>query len=209
MAYSGADAFTETESVMDEVQTRSHSHFTCLLALIILALASPRGQAADYGVGVSLLEDGAAVYLPINLASHWRVEPVLSFEREEKTQQDADTFYREMALGIGGFYRYSLAHDQADVYVGARLLVLRRDETEHKTNALSRPHRLDSEYRGFQSNALVGIDFYFSRAFAIGGEVGLEYTEYDVDFHDDMMGSDQASVSNTRTRSNLIARYYF
>jgi len=86
---------------------------------------------------------------------------------------------------------------------------LRRDETEYKTTSMNRLHRTDSEYQGYQSSLLAGVDYYFSDAFSIGGEVGVEYTDVDVTFANTMMGRDKASTSDTRTRSNLIARYYF
>lgn len=209
MAYSGTANTTGAESVMDEVITTLSSHTARLLALATLSLGSINSSAVEYGIGISLLEDGAAIYAPINIGSHWRIEPIVSLERTETDQDNEEAFYRELALGAGGFYRYPLSKHNTEVYVGTRISLLRRDETAHVSTALNRIRRMDAEYRGYQSNALVGIDYYFSSAFSIGGEVGLEHTEYDVEFDDNMMGNDKANVSDTRTRSNLIARYYF
>jgi len=118
-------------------------------------------------------------------------------------------FTEKSHWGPGGFYRYALSEHRTDVYLGTRLLMLRRDETGHETTSMNRLHRTDSEYRGYQTSMLAGVDYYFSDAFSIGGEVGLEYTDVDVTFTNTMMGRDKTSSSDTRTRSNLIARYYF
>ena len=226
MAYSGTDNVTGTESVMDETckmafsrlpRLLSHPFFSLpafptssvlVFAISATSLCSAATQETEVGIGISLLEDGAAIYAPVHIGAHWRVEPVVSLERVEHKQDGKDAFQRELALGVGGFYRYPLSDDRAEAYVGARFMLLRRDETEHNSMAAVE-YRMDSEYRGHQSNALVGVDYYFSDAFSIGGEVGLEYMEYDVEFHDELMGTDKANVSDTRTHSNLIARYYF
>jgi len=173
------------------------------------SLLSLLAVAAEFGVGISLLEEGAVIYAPINLGEHWRIEPVVSVEHLETRRKQYDDFYREVTLGAGGFYRYALSGHRTDVYLGTRLLMLRRDETKHDTTSMNRLHRTDSEYRGYQTSVLAGVDYYFSDAFSIGGEVGLEYTDVDVTFTNTMMGRDKASTSDTRTRSNLIARYYF
>ena len=174
-----------------------------------VSLFSLSATAAEFGIGISLLEDGAAIYTPINLGEHWRIEPVVSIEHLETRHKQYDDFYREITLGAGGFYRYTLSEPRTEVYLGTRLLMLRRDETEYKTTSMNRLHRTDSEYQGYQSSLLAGVDYYFSDAFSIGGEVGLEYTDVEVTFANTMMGRDKASTSDTRTRSNLIARYYF
>lgn len=178
-------------------------------AVLGVSLFCSSALAAEFGIGISLLEDGAAIYVPINLSEHWRIEPVVSVEHLETRRKQYDDFYREITLGVGGFYRYALSEHRTDVYLGTRLLMLRRDETGHETTSMNRLHRTDGEYRGYQTSMLAGVDYYFSDAFSIGGEVGLEYTDVDVTFTNTMMGRDKASTSDTRTRSNLIARYYF
>jgi len=173
------------------------------------SLLSLLAVAAEFGVGISLWEEGGVIYAPINLGEHWRIEPVVSVEHLETRRKQYDDFYREITLVAGGFYRYALSEHRTDVYLGTRLLMLRRDETGHETTSMNRLHRTDSEYRGYQTSMLAGVDYYFSDAFSIGGEVGLEYTDVDVTFTNTMMGRDKTSSSDTRTRSNLIARYYF
>lgn len=179
-----------------------------IAALLMMFLtASPAlASSGSIGFGVSFLEDGVAIYVPVNLTDYMRIEPVVSMERitiNSDRSNGSDITDRELTIGAGVFGLRPVGQS-AQLYYGMRLLHLRKDGTE--TDSFSRE---ESEYRGYQAHALAGLEYSFGSHFSISGEAGLEYTDVDVTFRDTRLGRDEQSVTETRTRTNLIARFYF
>src|SRR5687767_11410806 len=91
-----------------------------LLPTALLALL-PTVAGADIGVGASLRDSDATIYLPIEANELWRIEPLFGWSDQDlKGPGDNDVSQESQTLGVGVFHKREI-HDRTQVYLGARL----------------------------------------------------------------------------------------
>jgi hypothetical protein len=139
------------------------------LAVAVLAVATTASaqQRPTLGIGISIvpLEVGGftptvEVYVPIQVAPQFRIEPSLGIFTEDN---DGGTEFSDITLGVGAFFVKQIAAP-ADMYAGARL----------KLNFASRDDGVnDDSDTDLALAAALGGEYYLVPQFSIGLEAQL------------------------------------
>ena len=132
--------------------------------IVALAVPIPPAAAADYGVGVFHFGQGSTVVAPIRLES-LTVEPEVNLFRASSNQETfhvvtvATGIYVRRAFGpsfegyAGGRIGYSRSKDRFDTGIGTEEFVS----------------------HSWMLSPTLGAQYFFSRQFSIGLDVGLQY----------------------------------
>ena len=132
--------------------------------IVALAVPIPPAAAADYGVGVFHFGPGSTVVAPIRLES-LTVEPEVNLFRASSNQETFDG----VSLATGIYVRRALG-PSFEGYAGGRIGYSRSKD------------RFDTGFgiQEFNSHSwmlspTIGAQYFFSRQFSIGLDVGLQY----------------------------------
>ena len=184
-----------------------------LLAAPVLASAQP-GSTTRFGLGVRLevapiftpnqngfsAATSPVISVPIDVSGVVRVEPEVGYVSFSQDQGGQDNTSRQTSLGLavsalvpandvtltaGGRVRYVRSHSEVD-FGGS-------DTFESTVSALA-------------VGPVVGGEFPFSRRFAIGGEVGLEYRSFSLDEDNDP--NDEFDLSSIGTTAAVTVRFF-
>ena len=160
-----------------------------LVTLSTLLISS--AFATKIGIGVSAQDDGGTIYVPVDISDKLRVEPALfvyrsDYEADDGTENDLTT----INLSIGLFGKTNPADDFI-IYYGGRVGYLYEDWNSDDTT------------HGIRIVPALGMEYYFTERFSLGGEIGwaFEYKDYSATV--------DAERTSTGTLGRLIARFYF
>lgn len=137
-------------------------------------------SAPQFGLGISITEDGQVIHCPIKIDPHLRLEGSLgirSYEIDGSRLNDEDS----IILKFGGYYVQNV-YEKTDIYYGGRLTYEKNDS-------------YGSNRDGFGIAPVFGFEYYLTGHISVGGEAELYIMFGDIDQH----GTD----------SRLILRYYF
>ena len=150
-------------------------HVLPALALALL----PALAGADVGIGASLRDTDATLYLPVEASETVRTEPFFGWsDRELDTTVDASE--KTMTFGLGLFRKFEI-RDRTQVYAGGRVGFVKFEghsgTQDLETDGISLEPVLGIEYRPIDvvSVSLEAIVYYRS----VSGDFGAD--DYDED----------------------------
>ncbi len=122
---------------------------------------------------------GGALMVPIDIAGVVRIEPRIGFVAAS-TSRDSDASETSSSIsavqvGIGAFFMFDLG-DTAAAYVGAKLGPIfssSSSETHDKTGDTTTTQ--SSSVTQYAVGPAIGADYYFSKHFSLGAEVGVNF----------------------------------
>lgn len=160
------------------------------LSALALGVCSA-GQAAEYGLGVSLSGDNRVIYLPVNISPSWRVEPYGQFYRSVVESSSSANSSIGHDLGLGAF-KLGLITSQVRIYGGARVA---------KTHHNREPH-----WTGYSISPTIGAEYYFVDKFSIAGEASLSLSRAKTEFVNESLNT---TNELTKTETQVVLRYLF
>ena len=129
-----------------------------------LAVPIPPVSAADYGVGVFHFGQGSTVVAPIRLES-LTVEPEVNLFRASSNQE---TFH-VVTVATGIYFRRALG-PSFEGYAGGRIGYSRSKERFDTGSGIE-----EFTSHSWMLSPTLGAQYFFSRQFSIGLDVGLQY----------------------------------
>jgi hypothetical protein len=165
-----------------------------VLTAAALALL-PMIAGADVGVGASLRDSEASLYLPIEAAA-WRIEPYFAWS-DQDLNGPTDLSQESQTIGVGIFRKLEI-HDRTQVYLGARLALAQFETTS------SDPADPDLEGDGYSFEPTLGIEYRIVELVAVSLE-GLLYVRRT----EEEFGGDDYTRNSVGTGNRLLVRVYF
>ena len=158
----------------------------------MMLLCATGGFAADVGVGIGAQSNEASIYLPIDWASGYRLEPALRFSKSVSTTEEPFTAFRSgsslrqeshsFELAVGAFRLFSLT-EYGKVSVGVRLSWLdSKSEAKSESTSTSGPlsvFRSETSLDGYRIAPTIGLEYLLGEHFSIGGEVSYSFLDLD------------------------------
>lgn len=175
-----------------------------LVIILFICTATLGAHAAKTGIGVSVQGDGGTIYIPIEVSKHFRLEPTLFFSHSENEYEEGDkSSYTTMQFDLGLFGKSEI-YEQLNTYYGARIGYI-YSQQDRSSSFFS---DYDSETHGVNIAPTLGIEYFFSERFSVGGEVAwyFRYSEDNSSSSGPVLPEESIS---TGTDSRLIARFYF
>ena len=159
-----------------------------------------------FGLGVSVMEYGT-VYIPINVAPSFRLEPFLGFDfTSYDWDGDADDSRSTVELGIG--ILPTIRKGSAVIYIGGRIgLAITSGEYKDSGGDVY----VESTEASFWIGPVIGGEYYFNPHISLGGEMAISYgssadeTNYTSEFMDD----EEDTISGIGTETAIFIRFYF
>ena len=166
---------------------------------------------------------GATVYVPINLATNFRLEPLFSVltisDQEESFDDDGETEVIQetdttlFGLGIGAFYMWQPGAS-TNLYGGGRLGFTYNEVenyTEDRRGTSVDTSTTTASRNIFSVGGVVGGEYFFTPYISLGGEVGLALSlagdpEVDPSPNDN---DDEDTTTTFATTSSVLLRFYF
>lgn len=189
-----------------------------LAALAVLgapALASAQpGSTTRVGFGVRLESSpislpsqggfGAApstvFSVPLDVSGVVRVEPEVGYASFSQEQGNQERLGRQTSLGLA--VSALVPANDVTLTAGGRVRYVRsRNELD-----FGGPDTFDQTVSALAVGPVVGGEYPFSRRFAIGGEVGLEYRSFSVDEESDP--NDDFDASSVGTAAAFTVRFF-
>jgi hypothetical protein len=167
-----------------------------VLTLAALALL-PAIANADVGVGASLRDSDAAIYLPIEASENWRIEPFFAWSDEDLSGPGNQDLSQESQVLGAGLFRKLAIHDRTQVYLGARLAYTRFEATDGTS-----PNDLEGE--GYFFEPTLGVEYRIIELVAVSLE-GYVY----VHRTDEEFAGDDYTRDTVGTANRLLVRVYF
>lgn len=166
-------------------------------ALLSAALALlPAIASADVGLGASLRDSEATLYLPIESSAAVRIEPFFAWS-DQDLSGPTDVSTETLTLGVGVFRKLEI-RDRAQVYFGARLGFTRFEGTS------SDPATPDLDAEGFSIEPTLGIDYRIVDQISVAFEALLFYRQA----NEDLGGADY-DRDTVGTSNRILLRAYF
>jgi hypothetical protein len=162
----------------------------------VVAALSPVIAGADIGIGASLRDSEAAVYLPIESSAEWRIEPYLSWS-DQDLSGPVDQSQETSLYGVGLFRKLEI-HDRTQAYLGARLAW-----TEFEVTS-SDPATPDLEGDGYSFEPTLGIGYRIAEPVTVSLEALVFVRRTDEDFGGADFDRDSIGTSN-----RILLRVYF
>jgi len=181
------------------------------MALVVSMLGiSATAGAANVGLGVSLRQDDATIYVPIDVSKTFRIEPLLSYEQQEFEYEVApNTGYTAIqertSIRIGtGLFGVASVGDSAAMYYGGRIAYLSRKTKLSYSGTLPSSFvpqpGSEQDQDGFSLAPTLGLEYRIGEHFSVAGEAMLTHSRIDGDGEEE---------SNTVTSTNVVFRYRF
>src|SRR5690606_22645669 len=130
----------------------------------VLALCSSGVLAADFGIGVSARSDDGWLYVPIDVAKSFRIEPSIRYGTSEIEFSEGDAAEgQETETWEAGIGLFGLRHltEAAHVYYGVRLAYVDIESTVIQSGILSQPIRSESTQDGYRISPTLGFEYVF------------------------------------------------
>ncbi len=168
-----------------------------LLLPAALALL-PAVASADIGLGASLRDSEATLYLPIEPDEILRIEPFFSWSDQELSGPGTtDVSSESLTIGVGLFRKLEI-HDRTRVYFGARASFSQLKQTS------SDPATPDLDGDSYALEPTLGIEYRIVDQIAVSFEALLYYRSFNegvgaADFDRDAVG----------TSNRILLRAYF
>ncbi|MFH2065302.1 MAG: hypothetical protein ABIK15_08910 [Pseudomonadota bacterium] len=156
-----------------------------VFSLAVLFLPAAVFAAPQFGLGISITEDGQVIHCPIKLDQNLRLEGSLgihSYDRENSGASDTDS----IVLKFGG-YMVRNVYEKTDIYYGGKVIYEKNDTG-------------NTDQNGYGIGPAFGFEYYITGHISVGGEAEVYYM-----FHD-RSGGDAKEYG---TDSRVILRYYF
>ena len=162
-----------------------------LLKIAVLSLAaltlSVNGFAAapQFGLGISITEDGEVIHCPIKLNPNLRLEGsfgLLHYNRENSSAGDIDSLVLKF-----GAYIVQNVYEKTDIYYGGKMIYVENDFG-------------GSNRTGIGLGPAFGFEYYLTNHISVGGEAELV-------FH--AARPKRRRCQEYGTDSRVILRYYF
>ena len=182
-----------------------------LLAAPALASAQP-GSATRVGFGVKLeatpfvpnqsgfgVASSPTITVPIDVSGVVRVEPEVGYVSFVQTENGREISSRQTSLGLA--VSALVPANDVTLTAGGRVRYLR----SRSENDFGGPEPFEVTVSAVAVGPVVGGEFPFSRRFAIGGEVGLEYRSFDLDDGNDR---DEFDLSSIGTTAAVTVRFF-
>lgn len=181
--------------------------FFLLIAVILTVPVNV--QAANFGFGLSLNSDDAAIYVPIRVQDRISAEPYFRwFKSTEKFNNDKSTF-EQYEIGFGLFYRFQLK-DAYALYTGSRFAYMSRDQNFNSILFDGQSFNNNSESDGFKISPTLGFEYFFTKNISLSGEIEWFYQEIDQKVRNSIEGvNSNNDQSQNGTDSRVLLRFYF
>jgi len=183
-----------------------------ILVLLMSVFLVSTANAMDVGFGMGFSNSyydnwGATVYVPLNIAPSFRLEPYLMYadnEVDSTSSSGASGYsFSEMELGVGAFGIRKI-NPSTQLYFGAKLSYINIEADDFSTGG-----SYSSDGDGYQIAPTLGFEYFFNENISLGGEASWFYANIDTDDYDSFSGYSSDSVEATGTATEVILRYYF
>ena len=162
--------------------------------LLTAALATlPAIAAAEAGIGASLRDTDATLFLPIEGSATVRTEPFFAWSDQELDTTVGVT-EKSMTFGLGLFRKFEI-RDRTQVYAGGRVGFV-KFEGHSPTQ--------DLETDGFSLEPVLGIEYRPVDVISVSLEALVFYRKVSGDF-----GADDYDEDILRTSNRILLRAYF
>jgi len=182
----------------------------------VLALCSSGVLAADFGIGVSARSDDGWLYVPIDVAKSFRIEPSIRYGTSEIEFSEGDaTEGQETETWEAGIGLFGLRHltEAAHVYYGVRLAYVDIESTVIQSGILSQPIRSESTQDGYRISPTLGFEYVFGGHFSVGGEAAYSFLDVEGESTSRVGNLDLSTLRTEQksqgTQTRLIFRYMF
>ena len=175
-----------------ETETSPGTRVGIGVALERTLLFGDEGDLAFLPVGLS------NIYVPIVMASGFRIEPEIGYLRLSESGDDWKSSGSSMRFGLG--ILPAVRRGNTSIYFGARLGLVYTKTSFEFTGSESRSESKTDYYVG----AAVGAEYGFSTHFTVGAEVQVNYISVG-DFAEESDGS-HSLIGN---RNLVFLRWYF
>lgn len=181
------------------------------IVLGCVSLLAASAAQADVGIGASIRSDDAAVYVPV-MAEKLMVEPYVSYSREkDDIGPDSET----TTIGVGVFGVAAPA-DNFSIYFGGRLARLNDEVVTPLTDFITGVSVgvTRSETEGYAIAPTLGFQYHVIERFTVGAEVGVEYSDVDLERVVEPLGQPSLpsltlNRKSTETKARVILRFFF
>ncbi len=167
-----------------------------LAAVVAIPAQDVRAQDTRVGLGVGINE-GLSIFVPIDFGS-FRLEPQLGFRMMSSESGNVDRSSTTLILGTGIFAEGAEVANTV-IYYGGRLGIVQNSEKVETPAGETDESTLD-----FFLGPAVGVEYFFSDRFSLGGEAQLIFTMFGEE--DD---EDDTSASQLQTQGTFFVRWYF
>ncbi len=196
---------------------KTHSIASIMVVLILcLPAINAMGQNGEnelemkkFGLGLHMqqfkISEIDDLMMPVNKVlftfntseDRFRIEPEIGFVYfTQKYWDDFNISVTGIQLGVGMFGMYQI--EKTNIYYGGRFNYGRIKES-------SDAEWFESEtYSVFSVGPALGVEYYFSNHFSIGGEISIKYKTFSEDDYVDFF--DEQVIS---TNTGLMLRFYF
>ncbi len=191
---------------------------------------SQEDNLARFGIGVDFsgiknyfFGSGSSVYLPINLSSRFRVEPLIAVvfsDREEKREITTDGYagtldensQMYLDVGVGLFLMSEM--NKLRLYYGTRQGYLRISSLDEEKKTRERDSwettgKRKETQNGFYIGPTVGGEYSLSAKLTLGAEAHVAYSFLDGKLENKLIGNSDVTQSSITTRGLAFIRFYF
>ncbi|MEJ2053532.1 MAG: outer membrane beta-barrel protein [Calditrichaceae bacterium] len=195
---------------------RKVSIFIVMFVVVLMFSTSSfaQNEYRPFGIGVNVLDlngimsgAGATVYLPINLAPGFRLEPLIGLNiTSDEYDSGAEYSQTDMILGIGIFP--TIRKGNAVIYVGGRVGIGLGSSESKNSNGDKTSDQSDFS---FGLGPALGGEYYFNPHLSLGGEVSIMYRHTTMtdkaifDYEEDQ----EDTESSIGTQGLVFIRFYF
>ncbi len=181
-----------------------------VISMLILLSNSVFAQDKAYrvfGLGVNIMDYGT-VYIPINVASAFRLEPFVGFDftSYEEFSNENEGSESDMQFGIG--ILPMIRRGSAVIYIGGRVgIAFYSDEYKNSDGDAIWEY---SDF-SFGIGPVIGGEYYFNPHISLGGEMSIMFQtftnerNYTSEFQVDLEGGEVG----IGTESAIFIRFYF
>lgn len=208
-----------------------------VVAVSVMVLCAPGAFAADVGLGIGAQSNQASIFLPIDWASGYRVEPGIRFSKTVSTTEEPFTASRSgssfrqesqsFEIGMGAFRLFGLT-ESGKISVGLRLSwVDSKSDIKSESTSTTGPfsaYRSETSSDGYRIAPTIGLEYLLGDHFSIGGEVSYFFLDLDgsgstqqtaifsggpIGIPVDLSSNTSIQQRSNGTDSQLILRYKF
>ncbi|WP_455220225.1 outer membrane beta-barrel protein [Kaarinaea lacus] len=183
-----------------------------IIIISVLLLITSNVFAAKYGIGMSARSGETEVYLPIDIASQFRLEPSIRYSHSKENSSidsidSTENTNKTYTLSLGVFYQFH-AHDAINIYSGIRAGYFKSESTSTSSSGgIIYDSSFDGD--GYSVVPTLGVGYLFARSFSITGEVGYAFIEADYENTGGNFGTRKMDTETQATVTRLILRYFF
>jgi len=156
----------------------------------------PAIASADIGLGASLRDSEATLYLPIETNAKLRFEPFFAWS-DQDLSGPTDLSSESLTIGAGYFRKFEI-RDRAQVYLGGRLGFTRFKATS------TDPATPDLDADGYTLEPTLGIEYRIVEQIGVSFEALLFYRS-----SSESVGATRYDRDTVGTSNRILLRSYF